>query len=228
MRFTADRWRDSEPEEVRSWITEVNDGIIAVAGMGLGLAGAEVSLRTAYAVVCINALIGALTSFGVKLGERYADREAEEDLARRQSTKFALTPEAEKSDLIEWFQSHGVTPATARTVADELGEGNALDAQLLIEYGLKDRTTTFLAWIDALQAGLAFLIGAAVPMLATLLIPGKSHVIGIAVVASLSLVITSFVLAHRGHSNIRATIGRSLVIGLITITASYFLGDLLL
>ena len=69
MPLSLTRWRESEPEEIRSWITEVNDGIIAVAGMGLGLAGADVEARTTYAVVIINAFVGALVAFGAKLGD---------------------------------------------------------------------------------------------------------------------------------------------------------------
>ena len=60
MPLSLTRWRESEPEEIRSWITEVNDGIIAVAGMGLGLAGADVEAR--------NSLDGPSFAAGLKLG----------------------------------------------------------------------------------------------------------------------------------------------------------------
>ena len=51
------RWWDRfDPADIRERVTEVNDGIIAVAGMGLGLAGADVAASTAYAVIVISAL----------------------------------------------------------------------------------------------------------------------------------------------------------------------------
>ena len=45
-------------------ITDVNDGIVAVAGMGLGLAGAEVSAATSYMVISVSTLVGAMSVFG--------------------------------------------------------------------------------------------------------------------------------------------------------------------
>ncbi|GAA3036729.1 VIT family protein [Gordonia defluvii] len=228
MRFPVPHWRNAAPGEVRTWITDINDGIITVAGMELGLVGAQVPQQTAYAVISINALVGALAVFGVKLGERYADREAEADLIRQESDRLALSPDDEKAELIAWFEERGVCPSTARGVADELAAGDALGAQLLIEYGLKKRTTPDIAWHESVQAGVAFLLGAALPVLATILTPWDTHVIWTVAVAATSLTTTSFILSRRGHSNTRATIARSLIVGLSTITISYFLGDLLL
>ena len=118
MRFPVPHWRNAAPGEVRTWITDINDGIITVAGMELGLVGAQVPQQTAYAVISINALVGALAVFGVKLGERYADREAEADLIRQESDRLALSPDDEKAELIAWFEERGVCPSTARGVAD--------------------------------------------------------------------------------------------------------------
>ncbi|GED96397.1 VIT1/CCC1 transporter family protein [Gordonia crocea] len=228
MRLPLPHWRDSKPDEIRGWITEVNDGIITVAGVGLGLAGAEVAADTTYAVVAINAFIGALTVLGVKVGERLADREAEDDLIAHEAQKLAITPDNEQAELISWFESKGVSPTTARSVADELSAGDALGAQLRIEYGVTDRTTIRDAWYDAAQAGLAFFIGALMPLLATLLAPWDWHVWWTIGIASVSLVVTSVVLSRLGHSNTGAIVVRPLALGLGTITISYLLGDLLL
>ena len=112
MPLSLTRWRESEPEEIRSWITEVNDGIIAVAGMGLGLAGADVEARTTYAVVIINAFVGALVAFGAKLGERLADVEAERDLIGHESQRLAMTPDEERAEIVAWFEEKGVSTTT--------------------------------------------------------------------------------------------------------------------
>ncbi len=220
--------RRSEPDEVRSWITDVNDGIITVAGMGFGLAGAEVAASTTYAVVGINAVIGALSVFGAKFGERFADREAEQDLIAKESSKIALTPAQEEAELVAWFQEKGVSDATARMVAAELNSGDAVSAQLLIEYGIKERTTVRGAWGDSAQSGLGFLIGALLPLLAAIFSPWTWHAWFTIGAAAVSLVTTSFVLARRGHSDTTATILRSLVLGAGTMAVSYFLGDMLL
>ncbi|HNP56265.1 MAG TPA: VIT1/CCC1 transporter family protein [Gordonia sp. (in: high G+C Gram-positive bacteria)] len=228
MPLSLTRWRESEPEEIRSWITEVNDGIIAVAGMGLGLAGADVEARTTYAVVIINAFVGALVAFGAKLGERLADVEAERDLIGHESQRLAMTPDEERAEIVAWFEEKGVSTTTAQNVADELNEGDALGAHLLIEYGIKDFTTTRAAWSDAIQVGMAFLVGAILPVLATIVTPWDTHVVGIVAIATVSLAVTSFTLSRLGHSNPVATVARSLILGFGTLAAAFALGDLLL
>ncbi|QKT05910.1 VIT1/CCC1 transporter family protein [Gordonia sp. X0973] len=227
MRLPIPRWRDSDPGEIRSWITEVNDGIVAVAGMALGLAGAEVAPRTAYAVITLNAIVGALTVFGAKLGERLADREAEQDLVAKEEARLRMTPDEEKAEIVDWLEARGVGTSTAHQVADDLAAGDALGAQLVIEYGLRETTTVHQAWRDALQAGAAFLIGAVLPLVGSLVTPWEWRVGWLATGTAICLTITSFILSRRGHSNPWATVLRSLVLGLGTLAVSYFAGGLL-
>jgi len=221
-------WFSSEPDDVRGWITDVNDGIITVAGMGLGMAGAEVVATTAEGVISINAFVGALTVFGVKLGERLSDREAEQDLVEHESQNLAKDPREENAELVDWFVSKGVTPTTARSVTRELADGDALGAQLVIEYGLTEPTTLREAWFDAGRSGLAFFLGALMPLLATILTPWNWHTYWTIGIVAVLLTLTSFVLSRLGHSNTRATVARSLTLGVATLAISYLLGDLLL
>ena len=119
------------PDTARSRITDVNDGIIAaVAGMSLGLAGAEVSRTTAYAVITISAVVGALSVFGAELGEGFAQREAELATVAEEQRLLELGPEEEIEELVEWFEAKGVSTETSRKVAEELSDADALSAQL--------------------------------------------------------------------------------------------------
>lgn len=217
-----------EPATVRDRVAEVNDGILAVAGMGLGLAGAEVAAGTTYAVVCISALAGALAVFGVRLGETFASREAELATAAEEQRLLELSPDEEIAELAQWFEAKGVSQETARAVAVELSASDALSAQLEIEYGIRELTSSRHAWRDAAVSGVAFAVGSLFPVLVTFLLPITWRVSYTMIVATVSLVVTSVVLSRLGHSNIWFTILRSVAIGLSTLGLTYLLGDWLI
>ncbi|WP_245650127.1 VIT1/CCC1 transporter family protein [Millisia brevis] len=221
-------WRRTEPAAIRERITDINDGIIAVAGMGLGLAGAEVAAATSYAVIAISATAGALSVAGTKLGESFADREAQQATVAEERRLLALTPDEERAELVAWFEAKGVSTDTARQVAKELSATDALSTQLEIEYGIRDLTTRRDAWSDGLWSGLAFLLGALLPVLVAIVTPLPWRTEWTVAVASASLVATSVVLARRGKSRIWLTILRSVAVGLGTLAASYLLGDWLI
>lgn len=220
------RWWDRfDPADIRERVTEVNDGIIAVAGMGLGLAGADVAASTAYAVIVISALAGALSVFGVKLGEAFADFEAQQYLAEQERRLLELTPDEEIAELTDWFVAKGVSSETARQVADELSAADALSAQLELEHGIRELASRGAAWQDAVRSGVGFLVGSLAPVVAAYLTPLEWRPDRIIIAAALSLTITSIVLSRLGLSRIWATIARSLAIGLGALVVSYLLGD---
>lgn len=221
-------WRSVEPAEIRARLTDVNDGIIAVAGMGLGLAGAEVNRTTAIAVVVLSSVVGAMSVFGMELGETFGEREAVAAIAESERRLIELSPDEELAELIEAFESKGVSPATARAVAEELSAADALSAQLEIEYGIRGFTSASEALREAVLAGLAFLAGALVPLVATILVPWDTREELVLLISVLSLVGTSVVLSRRGMSRIGSTVARSVVVGLGALGISYVLGDWLI
>ncbi|HMS77365.1 VIT1/CCC1 transporter family protein [Gordonia sp. (in: high G+C Gram-positive bacteria)] len=216
------------PDTARSRITDVNDGIMAVAGMSLGLAGAEVSRTTAYAVITISAVVGALSVFGAELGEGFAQREAELATVAEEQRLLELEPEEEIEELVEWFEAKGVSTETSRKVAEELSDADALSAQLEIEYGIRELTSTRDAWAEGFSAGIGFLIGALAPVAIAYLIPFGWREEWTIIAAITSLIVTSFVLASTGGSNIGKTVARSVIMGAGTLAASHFLGDWLI
>lgn len=208
-------------------MTETNDGIIAVAGMGLGLAGAEITLPSARVIVLVSSVAGALSVFGVKLSENLAEREAQLALAAEEQRLLDLSPEEEVAELAEWFEERGVTPDTARAAAEEMSARDALSAQLQLEYGIDRVATPMSAWGLSLRAGVAFLLGSLIPVLVTFLTPNswrEGYTIGTAVIA---LTITSAILAMLGRARFWFTVFRTLALGLGTLALTYLLGDLL-
>lgn len=221
-------WRRFDPDDVRETMTEINDGIIAVAGMALGLAGAEVSMHTAKVIILISSLAGALSVFGVKLGEAFAERESQMATVAEEQRLLELSPEEEVAELAEWFEAKGVSPETSHQVAKEMSDADALSAQLALEYGFDEVTTSKAAWWLALRAGLAFLLGSLTPILAVYFVADRAwrqeHTVITAVIA---LTLTSALLSWLGRSRLLYTIVRTLALGLGTLGLAYLLGDML-
>ncbi len=209
-------------------MTETNDGIIAVAGMGLGLAGAEITLPSARVIILVSSVAGALSVFGVKVSEGLAEREAQLSLAAEEQRLLELSPEEEIAELAEWFEDKGVTPDTAHAVAEEMSAKDALAAKLQLEFGIEKVTTPLSAWGLALRAGVAFLMGSLIPVLVTFLTPNswrEGYTILTAVVA---LTVTSAILAMLGRARFWFAVFRTLALGIGTLALTYLLGDLLI
>ncbi|GEE01966.1 membrane protein [Gordonia spumicola] len=218
-------WAEADPGDLRDRLTDVNDGIIALAGTGLGLAGAEMSGPTSFAVLVISALMGAFAVFGVQLGEAMSHREAQQATVEREQRLLELTPDEEVVELASWFEAKGVSPETSMLVATELSDADALSAQLEIEYGIRELTSPGDAWREAVTAGLAFLFGAALPVVAMVTVPLPWRSEATIAVSLVSLAATSVVIARRGYANVLRTAIRSLTIGVAALALGYLLGD---
>ena len=90
---------------------------------------------------------------------------------------------------------------------------------------LSDRPVT--PWTTAVLAGLAFALGAGVPLLVILLAPPawRSAATILAVVAALSL--TALSIATLGRTNVARTVLRTVSIGVATMLLTYVGGSLL-
>ena len=92
-----------------------------------------------------------------------------------------------------------------------------------------DQVTTVVGAIRvALSAGLAFLIGATVPILISVITPVSWRDEYTIVAVAVALGFTSIVLARLGHTRIWQTLARSILIGLAALGSSYLIGSVLL
>lgn len=223
---SARRWNVS-PESVRSHVADVNDGILAVAGFSEGLVATGMSSTAVLSILSLSALAGSVAVAGVRLGEEAADREVQQALAAAERRLIELSPAEELAELVHHFEAKGVTPETARKVAEELSAADALSAQLETEYGIRELTPPGQPWRQALGSGLSFLLGALVPILIAYITPGPG-LDGLTVVAvTTSLLVTSIILARLGGTRVWPTLARSLLVGLAALGASYLGSHLL-
>ncbi|HYP73009.1 MAG TPA: VIT1/CCC1 transporter family protein [Microbacterium sp.] len=214
----------ADAESFRSWTIDANDGIIATASVLQGFAGAGAGDRLLLFAATAATIAGGLSAGGAKWAEVAAEREAEQRLAREESDELAADLHGEIDELAAHWQTKGLTPETARRVAEELTAHDALAAQLEAEYGIDELLPAAAPIWSGLAASVAFMLGAAIPLLITWLVPVQVEdtVIVIAVIASLTL--TSMIAARAGHLALRRVLLRSLAVGIGTMAVSYLAG----
>jgi vacuolar iron transporter family protein len=211
----------------RSWTVDANDGIIATAGVLEGFAGAGAEDATLLTAAIVATVAGALSLGGAKWSEEAAEREAQLRVVREEAAQLASSPDDEVAELAGYYERKGVEAELARKVAEQLSAADALAAQLEAEHGIREVMSRSAPVWAGVSASAAFALGAFVPLLITILVPGKLEAWAVLAAVVVSLVLTSIVSARSGQTAVLRTIARSLTVGVGTLGASYLAGLLI-
>ena len=219
----SEGWWPPDKDDIRSRVADVNDGVLAVAGLaeGLSLVLETHSLPT---IVTVAAIAGAVSIGGAKYAETAAEREVQQELIRTEQYLLELSPDEELEELVQHFRGKGVSEETARRVADELNAADALTAQLETEYEILTPGEPFK---EAFASSLSFLAGALVTVLIAITVPRVWVEEYILLGVLLSLSVTAVVLSRLGGTRVWTSILRSVSIGLGAMGASLLVGALI-
>src|SRR6202035_497392 len=99
-----------------------------------------------------------------------AQRDTEEALLGQERRELHDDPMAELDELAELYEAKGLSPATARTVAEELTAYNPFGAHAEVELGI-DPDELSNPWHAALSSALSFTLGALLPLIVILAPP---------------------------------------------------------
>ncbi|MWV59774.1 VIT1/CCC1 transporter family protein [Rathayibacter sp. VKM Ac-2754] len=210
---------------LRAGVLGANDGIVSVASLVVGVAGATTQ-TSVLLTARVAGVVGGAISMG--LGEYVSvssQRDSQRALIAKERRELAEDPVAELVELAGLYEAEGLSATTARQVASELTEHDGLAAHLETELGLSEETVA-----SPLQAAgasaLAFTIGALLPLLAILLPPAEWRVPATFAVVLLALALTGYVSARIGGSPpLRPTV-RVVVGGALALAATFAIGSL--
>jgi VIT1/CCC1 family predicted Fe2+/Mn2+ transporter len=218
---TADRLN-----RLRAGVLGANDGIVSVAAVVVGVAGATTSLPAILAAGSA-ALVGGAISMA--LGEYVSvssSRDTTHALIEKERHELATMPDEELAELTDLYRAKGLSEHTARTVAEELTAHDALAAHLEVELNVDQRDIAN-PWAAAAASALAFLIGAILPMAAILLPPEPARIPVCFVAVLVALVLTGAISARIGGTRpLRATL-RVVIGGALALAATFVVGRLL-
>lgn len=210
---------------LRAGVLGANDGIVSVAGLVVGVAGAT-SDRTAILVAGIAGVVaGAFSMAGGEYVSVSTQRDTERALLDKERRELAEMPEAELAELAGLYEDKGLSPGLARKVAEELTANDAFAAHAEAELGIDPDDLTS-PWQAALASFVAFVLGAALPLAAITLPPEPWRIAACvgAVVAALAL--TGYTSARLGEAHARRAVARNVGLGLVSMAVTYAVGSL--
>ena len=208
---------------LRAGVLGANDGIVSVAAVVIGVAGAGASAAT-LRTSGLAALVGGALSMA--LGEYVSvssQRDAQTTLIAKEREELATEPEAELDELAGLYEERGLSATTARQVAVELPAHDALAAHLSAELNLTEDDVVS-AGHAAFASAVSFLAGGLLPFLAVVLLPASVRVPVTFVAVLLALAATGYLSARVNDApRLRPTV-RLVAGGAAALAATFAIG----
>jgi VIT1/CCC1 family predicted Fe2+/Mn2+ transporter len=210
---------------LRAGVLGANDGIVSVAGVAVGVAGATAD-RSAIVIAGVASLVaGALSMAGGEYVSVSTQRDTEQAALRLEKYELETMPEEEERELAGIYEDKGLSPELAAEVARELTQNDALEAHAEAELGIDPDELTS-PWHAAWASLVAFTVGGLLPLLAITL-PGVSvRVWTCAGAVVVGLVLTGIVSARLGNARVGRAIVRNVGVGALTMLVTYLVGVL--
>lgn len=210
---------------LRAGVLGANDGIVSVAGLVVGVAGATTERGPILTAGLAGLVAGAVS---MALGE-YVSVSSQRDSERAQLAKerreLRESPDEELEELAELYEAKGLSSETAGRVAQELTEYDALAAHLEAELHLDPDELTS-PWQAAGASAVSFTLGALLPLVAILATPPTWRVPVTVAVVLLALGLAGWVGARLGGAVPRRAVLRVIVGGALGLAVTYGIGVL--
>jgi VIT1/CCC1 family predicted Fe2+/Mn2+ transporter len=210
---------------LRAGVLGANDGIVSVAGIVMGVAGATSERSPVFVAGVAGLVAGALSMAAGEYVSVNAQRDSEQAMLAMEATELEQMPQTELRELVRMYEAKGLSHETAKKVAQELTEHDALAAHADIEFGIDPEQLTN-AWHAAFASMVAFTIGGLLPLLAITLTPLSFRVwatVGTVVVA---LAVAGVIQARLGFSPVGKAVARNVAGGLLAMVVTYVVGSL--
>lgn len=210
---------------LRAGVLGANDGIVSVAGVVLGVAGATTD-RSAILIAGVAGLVaGAMSMAAGEYVSVSTQRDSEEALLAKERRELAEDPEDELAELAGIYVDKGLDDELALEVARQLTAKDALGAHAEAELGIDPDDLTS-PWMAALVSMVAFTLGALLPLLTILFVTADLRVAVTVVAVVLALVLTGWLSARFGYGSPRRAVFRNVVGGLLAMAVTYGIGQL--
>ena len=210
---------------LRASVMGANDGILSVAGIVVGVAGATTNSFS----ILISGLAGMLAgTISMAMGE-YVSVNTQKDSQKMaiEHQKQALADDYNgQADLVaEKYIKQGISEPLARKATREMMAEDALVTTVREHYGFNPSE-----FISPYAAGIASMIsfptGSILPLVSITFFPPQIKVVATVIAVAIALAITGYVAAVLGNANRAHGVMRNVVSGLLTMVVTYFIGHL--
>ena len=210
---------------LRAGVLGANDGIVSTAGLVIGVAAATTDRGAILTAGLAGLAAGAMSMAVGEYVSVSTQRDTEQSLLAKERRELLEEPEAELEELAHIYAAKGLDHDLAHQVARQLTAHDALGAHAEAELGIDPNGLTN-PWHAAYASWIAFVLGAALPLAAILLVAVGARVPVTVVAVILALATTGFVSARLGSAPPGRAIGRVVLGGAIAMAVTYAIGSL--
>ncbi|HVZ11797.1 MAG TPA: VIT family protein [Patescibacteria group bacterium] len=216
---------DQKLNWLRAGVLGANDGIVSIAGLVIGVAGATESQSIILAAGVAGIIAGAISMAAGEYVSVSSSRDTEKALLDKEKQELREFPVEELAELTEIYQKKGLSHKTASLVAKELTEHDAFAAHVDAELKLDPENLTN-PWHAAFASAISFLIGAIIPLVGILVPPIGVRIPFTFAFVVVALAITGIISALIGGAGVlRATV-RVVAGGVLAMIVTYSIGRL--
>ncbi|WP_436705878.1 VIT1/CCC1 transporter family protein [Lactiplantibacillus plantarum] len=210
---------------LRASVMGANDGILSVAGIVVGVAGATTNSFS----ILISGLAGMFAgTISMAMGEYVSvntQKDSQKMAITKQKAALADDYEAEASLVVQKYVDQGISKPLAQQATREMMAEDALTTTVRERYGFNPNQ-----FISPYAAGIASMIafptGSILPLVSITFFPPRVKVLATVLAVGIALMITGYVAAMLGNANRRRGMVRNVVAGLLTMIVTYFIGHL--
>lgn len=208
---------------IRAGVMGANDGIVSVAGIVIGVAGARVST---YAIL-LSGLAGMLAgTISMAMGEWVSVS------TQRDSEKMAMIHEKERLDnnfgrefeyIKNKYVATGISDTLAVKATNEMLQDQPLEVGVRERYGFNPNEKTS-AISAAIASMISFPIGSALPLLTITLLRSGNGILVTMISVVIALIFTGWAAAKLGNADPKKAVVRNVLAGLLTMVVTYIVG----
>lgn len=219
----SEGWRD----HARESILDVNDGIVSAAGIAEGFASAGAPTRTLLFAGAAVVLAGGLAAAAARYSEERTEYERNRSLLEAEQASIEADPDGEFEELVEIYESKGLSGGLARQVAHELTQSDPVAAHADVELHLNSIGSMKTSVYAAATAGLFYAVGAAIPMAAINLLPEGQRIALTFVAVLVALALTGWFASWLTGLPVLRLIRRNLLLGAATMAVGLLIGKVI-
>ncbi len=208
---------------LRAAVLGANDGVVSVASIIFGVAGATSSAGFIFTAGLAGLVAGALSMAVGEYVSVSTQRDTERALLAKEKYELEHMPEQELAELTALYEAKGLSKNTAEVVAKELTAHDAFAAHAEAELKIDPNDLTD-PWHAALASGASFISGAVIPLLVMLLPIGSLRLPVTFGAVLVVLFITGYLSAYAGGANKSTAIVRVVLGGIVAMAITFGIG----
>lgn len=208
---------------LRAAVLGANDGIVSTASLIIGVAAAGGEKQAILTAGIAGLVAGAMSMAAGEYVSVSSQSDTENADLARERKELAEQPEAELEELTGIYVERGVEPTLAREVSRQMMAKDALGIHARDELGISEVTAANPIQA-AITSAMTFAVGAALPLLCVLLVPGQSLIWIVGLASLVFLALLGGLGAYTGGASIAKGAWRVTFWGALAMAITYGVG----